>query len=277
MVITWEPPAGGEPLVLLLKRPKNEAGYLWQPVTGNLETGEDFAAGALREAEEETGLRFAGPPRFLGIQHEYEGRWGPAEERGFHLRADGDSPPTPRLDPKEHNEFAWLSAREANQRITFPQQQEAILRATFKPSPLELKRDGTWAQDGETITHERTIELLFRSLVRTRTVPGKPRAGFVVRIGADELPVEVEDTPYFVSQVDIDREKITLVGGLETNLDPATLAVGTGNVLYCTVNGERAKFLRAAYYEIAKRLEADAHGKHALRWGGRLHPIHSIT
>src|SRR3990167_748827 len=220
VIIVWEPPTGGDSLVLLLKRPKNEAGYLWQPVTGNLESGENFAAGALREAIEETGLDFPKPPRFLGIQHEYDGRWGPAEERAFRLKTEGKRPPSPTLDPKEHDEFAWLPAQEAIQRLPFTQQHEAILRATFRPTPLLLTREGKWSQDGEEISHERTALLLYSSLVRARTVPGRPREGFVVRTGGDELTVAMEDTAYFVSHVDLARERIQLLGGQETILDP---------------------------------------------------------
>ena len=45
-----------KPLFLLLKRQPNRGGF-WQPVTGGVEEDEDLREAALREMEEETGIR----------------------------------------------------------------------------------------------------------------------------------------------------------------------------------------------------------------------------
>jgi len=55
----------------------------------------------------------------------------------------------------------------------------------------------------------------------------------------------------------------------EEPLDPATLSVGTGNVLYTRVKGgsTRARFLRPAYYQLAPAIEEQG-GRFLLTSGG---------
>jgi hypothetical protein len=65
--------------------------------------------------------------------------------------------------------------------------------------------------------------------------------------------------------------------GIESELDCTTLTVGADNVLYCTVDrGGRgtfeARFLRSAYYEIARWID-DGSGRAALVCKGTRHPL----
>jgi hypothetical protein len=271
VIVVWEPDSLDiPPLVLLLKRPSREAGYLWQPVTGNLEKGEDFSEGALREASEETGLDFPNPPRFLGIRLEFEGRWGPAEEQGFSLIVTGKKPPKPKLDPKEHDDFAWLSPKEAIERVEFEQQKDAIARATYRPEPLLLSREGTFSQEGEEITHIRTSELLHRSLER------KPQSkGYQVRIGEETLPVNVEGTARFVVQVDLEKGLITLASGKQYPLDPESLEIGKENAFYCKVDGEKARFTRSAHNRLAETVLENSDGSFSISWKKKVYAIKS--
>jgi hypothetical protein len=78
-----------------------------------------------------------------------------------------------------------------------------------------------------------------------------------LRLGEDKAQVDVEDTPWVVTQVDGDPGSgFTVVLNDETRepLDPATLSVGAHDVLYCRVKGgrHRARFLRPAYYELMR-------------------------
>jgi lipoyl(octanoyl) transferase len=66
--------------VLLLQRGP-EKGGVWQPVTGNVEPGEDIGRAAEREFDEETGLGGRAALRPTGYIHRFEkgGRDGPRE------------------------------------------------------------------------------------------------------------------------------------------------------------------------------------------------------
>lgn len=92
-----------------------------------------------------------------------------------------------------------------------------------------------------------------------------------------------KDTPFVIQMVrvatsgpDHTAVGVTLVlnGGIEEPLDPASLAVGEGNVLYTSVREGAfpARFTRKAYYELARHIEQDEDG-FALILGGRRHPI----
>lgn len=119
-------------LFLVLKtRPGR--GEFWQPVTGGVEPKESVDAAALREAQEETGLSFAGLPHFLGISFEFESRGDQVRESGYALEAvvpssestpselfSAQDPPAVKLDPHEHTEFRWVGAEDARKMIAYP-------------------------------------------------------------------------------------------------------------------------------------------------------------
>src|SRR5512139_3311677 len=125
-------------------------------------------------------------------------------------------------------------------------------------STLSFRSDGRWYADDEPVVHERLARLFSRYLRRA------PNGGFEIWI--DEryhADVEVEDTPYVVTTVNVDSAagfSIELNDGTTEALDPGTLHVGRSDVLYCRVkNGrERARFLRPAYYQLAHFIEETA-------------------
>lgn len=90
--------------------------------------------------------------------------------------------------------------------------------------------------------------------------------------------LEPEDTVFVVQSVDLapDRSGATLVltGGIEEALDPATLFVGRGNVLYARVKGGEhpARFTRKAYYALARHV-VEKDGAFVLPLAGRDWPI----
>ena len=120
--------ADGRPRVLLLKT--NPArGSFWQPVTGGLEAGETLEIAALREATEETGLNFSGPPIPLGYEFTFPSRWAPndvVEETAFTLQILSVAAVT--LDPREHVEFQWLEPKQALSLLKFESNREALNR-----------------------------------------------------------------------------------------------------------------------------------------------------
>lgn len=139
---------------------------------------------------------------------------------------------------------------------------------------ISFRRDGNWYADEEVIGNSRIARLFSRHL------QGDGKGGWVIDVGIDRHSVTVEDTPLVVTRVDGDP-----VSGftIHTNddeveaLDCTSLEVGEGQVLYCSVDrGDRgrmrARFLRPAYYALARHV--DLEGAHpVLRCGGKRYPI----
>ncbi len=142
---------------------------------------------------------------------------------------------------------------------------------------LTFRRDGRWYADDEPVEHERLSRLFSRHLRR------KPSGGGY-EIWIDEryhADVDVEDTPFVVTRADIAAAgsiSIELQDGSTETLDPASLYVGEGEVLYCSVKGgtERARFLRPAYYQIAAAIQEMSDGSFQLRCGGQTHIIRQL-
>ncbi len=133
-----------------------------------------------------------------------------------------------------------------------------------------LDREGNWFSDGEEITHPRTVQLFSRSLRKC------PDGKYELSIGKENCPVEIEDTPYQVRQVDFgsDGVTVTLNDESEEPLALESLEVGENEVLYCRVKqkAHAARFLRKAYYQLAQRIDYnDSYGFH-LRINGKEFP-----
>jgi len=128
---------------------------------------------------------------------------------------------------------------------------------------IRFGRDGSWYANDERITNVRIANLFSRHLRR------QPDGSYALRIGNEIAPVIVEDTPFViigVGDLDGDRIPIELNDGTTELLDPRTLSVGESDVLYCRVKGdsERARFLRPAYYQLARYFVETASGCVAL-------------
>ncbi len=148
---------------------------------------------------------------------------------------------------------------------------------------ISFRKDGAWYADDERIRNSR-IQLLFsRSLRRDdrQGAPDLPRyTGWLLDVGVDRQPVLVEDTPLVVTGVDgspDDGFVVSTNDGESGPLDCASLVIGHGDVLYCTVDrGERgllpARFGRPAYYRIARFVEAKG-GRPVLRSSGHEYPL----
>lgn len=85
-------------LLLMRRRLDCDAGGCWAYPGGKIEPGETAQQAAIRELREETGLRFTGPLRSLGVA-----------PNGFHgFLALVDNAPGPRLN-EEHTAFEWAA------------------------------------------------------------------------------------------------------------------------------------------------------------------------
>jgi hypothetical protein len=149
-----------------------------------------------------------------------------------------------------------------------------MARAGFYPvesGHISFRTDGNWYSDDERIDNPR-IALLF-----SRSIRRAPDGSWYLQIADERAPITVADTPYVVRTVDDCSDgSIVLVLNDETRepLDPATLAAGPDNVLYCRVKGGRfqARFLRSAYYHLSSRFQPIADG-FCILLGGRRYPI----
>jgi hypothetical protein len=129
-------------------------------------------------------------------------------------------------------------------------------------APLFLDKEGRWFHEGVEITHERTRLLFSKSIQRMAS------GTYCLRIGSESAEVLVEDAPYTVRSVTVKEDPdgfaqeyiLHLNDETEERLEPGSLFVGAGDVMYCKVKGglERARFLRPAYYQICAKLEYDA-------------------
>ena len=115
--------------VLLLKRTGARGGF-WQPLTGRVERGEAPGDAAGRELEEETGAR--AEPRPLDYVHAFGWNGEVARETAFHAAWPGGEV---RIDPAEHDTFAWVSPRDALARVPYAGLKEAIRRAVRPATP----------------------------------------------------------------------------------------------------------------------------------------------
>ncbi|HZP40540.1 MAG TPA: hypothetical protein VFD84_03410 [Candidatus Binatia bacterium] len=137
---------------------------------------------------------------------------------------------------------------------------------------IKFGKDGLWYSDDEPIPNHAIRRLFSRAL---KILPdGRAR----LELGEDKADVIIEDTPWVVTAVDGDPARgFTLVLNDETRepLDPRTLRVGPGAVLYAHVKGGRhdARFLRPAYYELARHVEPGPPGEFVLPVGGARVPI----
>lgn len=141
---------------------------------------------------------------------------------------------------------------------------------------ISFRKDGNWYNDEERIDNPR-IATLFSKSIRQN-----PDGSFYLQVAEERAPIEVEDTPYVVKAVEnAPGGGFTIVLNDEERepLDPASLEVGTENVLYTRVKGRafRARFLRTAYYHLSGNFEADEHGGFFIRIGGRRFPITSAS
>jgi hypothetical protein len=136
---------------------------------------------------------------------------------------------------------------------------------------ISFRRDGRWYNDDEPIGNARIAKLFSRCLQPT----GDGR--WQIAMADERAFVEIEDTPWVVTGVGGDAARgftVRLNDDSEEPLDPASLAVGAGNVLYTRVKEgrHRARFLRPAYYQLAPAI-AEHDGRFTLEVAGRRHPI----
>jgi hypothetical protein len=133
---------------------------------------------------------------------------------------------------------------------------------------ISFRKDGLWYSDDEVIPN-RAIRRLF-----SRTLRILPDGRARLELGEDKADVIVEDTPWVVTAVEgSPAEGFTLVLNDETRepLDPQSLRIGAGEVLYARAKDGRheVRFLRPAYYQLVRHVEAAPDGAIVLPIAGQ--------
>jgi hypothetical protein len=138
-------------------------------------------------------------------------------------------------------------------------------------------KDGKWYHKGAEIIHRPIFLWLIQSLEKTE------EGAYIIHLNNQKCSLEVEDTPLVVQRVDLitkgregqEQIRLSLNDESRETLDPATLCLGSENVLYCTVKKGQfpARFLRPAYYQIAEFMAEDGRGGFDLLLNGRRWPV----
>lgn len=136
---------------------------------------------------------------------------------------------------------------------------------------IQLKADGTWMHDGVEITHEKTVQLLKKSIYFEK-------GQYYLTGEKIPVPVDVEDVAFFVTGLSKKKEgfQITLSDGSIENLDPVTLNIGKNHGLYCRIKKSEttARFERKVYNELLKDLD-EKDGYYGLIINNLFYPVHS--
>jgi hypothetical protein len=143
---------------------------------------------------------------------------------------------------------------------------------TVESGRISFRRDGHWYNDEERIENPR-IALLFSQSIRRN-----PDGTYFLQVAEERAPITIEDTAYVVMSIADDGHGgfVTITNDeVREPLNPATLEVGSDNVLYCRVKGGefRARFLRSAYYHLADNFVTEDGENFSLLTGSERHPI----
>jgi 8-oxo-dGTP diphosphatase len=105
--------------VAVVHRPKYDD---WSLPKGKLDPGESFEDAALREVEEETGLRCSLVRELPAVQYEVRGR--PKLVRYWAMEVEGETP----FEPNEEvDEIRWLEPDEALALLSYDRDREPVL------------------------------------------------------------------------------------------------------------------------------------------------------
>ena len=141
--------------------------------------------------------------------------------------------------------------------------------------PMFIDKEGRWFYQGLEMVRRDIVLLFYRHLRQDA------KGRYWIRLAEEEAYVEVEDTAFVVGRVVLQSDgegnagfRLWLNDESRELLNPATLFVGKGNVLYCRVKEGKfpARFQRAAYYELAEHVQEES-GKYFISLNGEKHFI----
>ena len=134
-----------------------------------------------------------------------------------------------------------------------------------------IDKEGTWYHNGEKFTNEKIIHFFSKSV--GITADGQ----YVIHYGDHVYPIQVEDTPYYITGVtftgfgNFEKVILNLSSGETEELDCNTLYCRKNNALYCKIKHGTmpARFKRSPSFNILERLEEASDGKFYVRLCGQ--------
>ena len=140
----------------------------------------------------------------------------------------------------------------------------ALAEDELLPCGIVIDREGDWHYRGSRMQRTDIVSHLCQHMRRDEA-----SGLYIVQMGKQRCYLEVEDTPLVITGVlhveqkekEGQEQLLLALKYIDTSqpLDPATLWVGSENVLYCRVmeDGIPARFLRPAYYQLAEFIHED--------------------
>jgi hypothetical protein len=129
------------------------------------------------------------------------------------------------------------------------------------PCNIRIDKEGVWYYQGAEMFRREFVNYFYQHL-------HLDDAGrYVIILPNDRCYVDVEDAAYIIKTVDYEKTgkdketgiDLLLCDDTREILDPRTIWIGNGNVMYCRVRGNKfkARFSRAAYYQLAEHIVHD--------------------
>lgn len=137
--------------------------------------------------------------------------------------------------------------------MSMPQQRSGTF--FVKGEKIVLRKDGVWIADGIEITHDQTRDLFFKSIHWDEN-----EKKYCLKVGYETMFIEVEDTPYFVQALEHPGSRKVVARLSNFKSEPIVadrISYENGNLYFKASDGQRAKFLSAAYYDLLRQLEED--------------------
>lgn len=139
----------------------------------------------------------------------------------------------------------------------------------YPPCQISVDAEGNLFGKGAPMTHPKVRRTVFDSAVLEEGL-------YLLREAGKTCQLEVADTLFVVcrARAQGDGVRLTLNDGESEDLDPSTLYIGDGDVIYCQVKQGRfpARFLRPAYYQLAELVVPEGDG-FSLDLGGKRYPL----
>jgi 8-oxo-dGTP diphosphatase len=177
--------------VLLVHRPRYDD---WSLPKGKLDPGESFEEAALREVEEETGLRCTLGEELEPVRYT-DDRGRPKVVRYWAMRVAERAPFQPN---EEVDELVWLPPAEAVQRLTYPHDRELVAAWAARGTEVERKFRVARLPDGLDAAPRRRIAqgYLATGDVEVRLRRADDRTFLTIKAGAglvraeEEMPID---------------------------------------------------------------------------------------
>ena len=131
------------------------------------------------------------------------------------------------------------------------------------PCNIRIDKEGKWYYQGLPIINENIYRQLNQCVIKDK------EGRYLLEMDGEKCCLEVEDTPFVIQSVGVDRLpsgdtalRVTANDGNNEVLDVSTLRIGEDNILYCKIKAGMfdARFTRAGYYQLAQFLQQDEKG-----------------